>query len=234
MGTAGWAIPRVVAEQFPEQGAGLERYAARFNAVEINSTFYRSPRQSTYARWVAATPPDFRFSVKLPKAITHGARLVDAGLMLEAFRRKALQLGDKLGPVLVQLPPSLAFDAAVAEPFFAELREVWPEAAVCEPRHPSWFETGADALMCAYRVGRVAADPMRHPTAGMPGGWKGVRYWRLHGSPRIYYSSYDDAALRALAADLKAAPGETWCMFDNTASGAATANALSIDQLISA
>ena len=144
--TAGWAIPTAEAEHFPLEGAGLERYAARFNAVEINTTFYRSHRASTYARWVAATPPDFRFAVKLPRSITHEARLVDATPRAQAFRTEALQLGEKLGPLLVQLPPSLGFDPSVAERFFRSLRSFWPEAIVCEPRHPSWFEAEADAL----------------------------------------------------------------------------------------
>jgi uncharacterized protein YecE (DUF72 family) len=233
VGTAGWAIPRAAAEHFPAHGAGLERYAARFDAVEINSTFYRSHRTSTYARWIAATPPHFRFAVKLPRAITHVARLVNTAPLLAAFRSEALQLGDKLGPLLVQLPPSLAFDPAVAEPFFRELRELWPEVVVCEPRHASWFEADADALMADYRVARVAADPARHPAAATPGGWRGLSYWRLHGSPRMYYSAYDRAALSALASEVRAAAGESWCVFDNTTSGAATSDALALLEMIS-
>jgi uncharacterized protein YecE (DUF72 family) len=232
LGTAGWAIPRVLAERFPETGPGLARYAARFDAVEINSTFYRSHKAATYARWVATTPEDFRFAVKLPRTITHEARLSNATPLLAAFRAEAVQLGEKLGPLLVQLPPSLAYDAAVAGAFLRELRDLWPETLVCEPRHASWFEAEADALLAAHRVGRVAADPARHPAAAVPGGWRGVSYWRLHGAPRMYFSSYEDVALRALARDLEAAGAETWCIFDNTASGAAAANALSLQALI--
>lgn len=232
VGTAGWAIPRAVAEHFPSAGAGLERYSARFSAAEINSTFYRSHRASTYARWVAATPAPFRFAVKLPRTITHEARLVGAAPLVAAFRSEVLQLGAKLGPVLVQLPPTLAFDTAVAEAFFLDLRDQWPGTIVCEPRHPSWFEPDADALMAACRVARVAADPARHPAAAVPGGWSGAAYWRLHGSPRMYRSSYDEAALSGLASDVLGRPGETWCIFDNTASGAATANALTLLHLL--
>lgn len=234
IGTAGWAIPRAVAAQFPEQGSGLTRYAARFDAVEINSTFYRSHRAGTYARWVAATPAHFRFAVKLPRAITHEARLANASPALAAFRREVLQLGDKLGPLLVQLPPSLAYDEAVAEQFFRDLRALWAEAVVCEPRHPSWFDAEADALMAAHRVARVAADPARHPAAATPGGWPGLAYWRLHGSPRMYVSPYADPALRALADEVQAAAGEAWCVFDNTTSGAAAADALRLQAMIAA
>lgn len=197
--------------------------------VEINSSFYRSHRPSTYERWAAITPASFRFAVKLPRSITHDARLVDAAPLARAFRDEVAALGEKLGPLLVQLPPSLAFDDAVAERFFGQLRDVWPGAIVCEPRHATWFGDEAERLLRTFHLGRVAADPARHPRAGAPGGWPGVAYWRLHGSPRMYYSAYDDAALRALAAELRASPAnETWCVFDNTTSGAAAANALDL------
>ncbi len=232
--TAGWQIPRAVADRFPSDGSGLERYAARFDAVEINSTFYRSHRQTTLERWIQTTPPDFRFAVKLPRSITHEARLVEAMPLVAAFREDVMALGEKLGPLLVQLPPKLDFALPVARPFFTGLRELWPGSIVCEPRHPSWFEPEADALLAANRIGRVAADPARHPAAGTPGGWPGVAYWRLHGSPRMYYSAYDEAALRALATAIRASKAaETWCVFDNTTSGAATANALGLQAMLS-
>ena len=233
IGTAGWTIPRAVAGAFPAEGSGLERYAARFDAVEINSTFYRSHKPDTYARWRASTPPGFRFAVKLPRSITHEARLVGAQDRVAAFRAEAVQLEDRLGPLLVQLPPSLAFAPAAHAAFFTGLREAWPDPVVLEPRHASWFEADADALLRAHHIARVAADPARHPDAGRPGGWAGFAYWRLHGSPRMYYSAYGDAALAALAASL-ASDGsrETWCVFDNTASGAAAGDALSLQALV--
>jgi len=232
IGTAGWAIPRATAEAFPSIDAGLARYAARFNAVEINSTFYRAHRPSTYARWAAMTPPEFRFSLKLPRRITHEARLIDCQQLLASFRADALHLQDKLGPLLVQLPPSLDFSAATHEPFFATLRKIWPEAVVLEPRHPTWFEATAEAMLHAFQVSRVGADPARHPGADQPGGWGGVAYWRLHGSPRMYYSSYERATLMLLADRLASHEAtEIWCVFDNTASGAAAANALELSTL---
>jgi uncharacterized protein YecE (DUF72 family) len=231
--TAGWSIPRAVAGAFPPEGSGLERYAARLDAVEINSTFYRAHRPATYARWFASTPPAFRFSLKLPKRITHDARLIDSQAQVAAFRAEAGQLADKLGPLLVQLPPSLVFSPEAHEAFFAGLREVWPEPVVLEPRHANWFDADAEALIRAYHIARVAADPARHPAAARPGGWTGVAYWRLHGSPRMYYSPYDTPTLAALADRLRSGESrETWCVFDNTASGAAAANALELQGLI--
>jgi uncharacterized protein YecE (DUF72 family) len=234
IGTAGWAIPRAVAHAFPPRGSGLQRYAAQFSAVEVNSTFYRSHRSSTYARWAAVMPPDFRFAVKLPRSITHDRRLVDTAPLIDAFRREALQLGDKLGPLLVQLPPSLGYDPGVCSRFLSELRERWPEAIALEPRHPTWFEAAVDTFLADHRIARVAADPARHPAAGMPGGWTGLSYWRLHGSPRMYYSAYDEATLEGLARAFARAEGVIWCVFDNTTSGAAAANALRLQRLISA
>jgi len=233
IGTAGWTIPRAVAEHFPDQGSGVQRYAARFTAVEINSSFYRPHRPQTYARWAETAPEGFSFAVKLPKAITHEARLVEAGVRLAAFRAEVSALGDKLGPLLVQLPPSLAFEPTVAERFLTDLRALWPEAIACEPRHVSWFEAAADGLLAAYQVARVAADPARHPLAGKPGGWPELAYWRLHGSPQMYRSPYDGAFLDQLADELRAGPAaETWCVFDNTTLGAAAANALALQNLL--
>lgn len=231
--TAGWAIPRAVSDHFPSEGSGLARYAARFDAVEINSTFYQSHRANTYVRWATSTPVNFRFTLKLPRSITHNARLVGTKPLVAAFRSEARELQDKLGPMLVQLPPTLAFDRRLAERFFGELREQWPETVVCEPRHPSWFEEEGDSLLRAYRIGRVAADPARHPAASSPGGWGGVSYWRLHGSPRTYYSSYGETALLALASKVqRQASEETWYVFDNTASGAAAADALRLRRML--
>jgi uncharacterized protein YecE (DUF72 family) len=233
VGTVGWAVPRAVAERFPAEGTTLQRYAARFDGVEVNSTFYRSHRASTYERWAAATPAHFRFAVKLPRSISHSARLVDAGPLIAAFREEALHLGDKLGPLLVQLPPSLAFSRPVAEPFFAGLRGLWPGSIVCEPRHTSWFEGEADTLLTDHHVGRVAADPAVHPAASVPGGWAGIAYRRLHGSPRMYFSSYGRAQLEALSRAIQAdCADERWCVFDNTTLGAAAANALALQSML--
>jgi len=231
--TAGWSVPREIADRFPAEGSALQRYAGRFDAAEINSTFHRSHRAATYARWRATTPPDFRFAVKLWRGITHDARLAVVGPQLDAAIAEASLLEEKLGPILVQLPPSLAFDAAVAGRFFAALRDRFDGAVVCEPRHASWFGAAADDLLCGWRVARVAADPARHALAATPGGWPELAYWRLHGSPRMYFSAYGEADLAALAGQLAASPAaQVWCVFDNTASGAAAQDALRLQALL--
>ena len=235
VGTAGWSIASRNAAEFPGEGTSLERYAARFSCAEINSSFHRPHRPATYERWGAAVPEDFRFSTKLPKTITHQQRLQEADQLIEAFVDEAAGLGSKLAVILVQLPPSLAFDAAVAARFFDRLGVATKAALVCEPRHASWFEEAADALLRDRRVGRVAADPAKVPAAASPGGWRGLVYYRLHGSPVPYRSTYEPDRLRAYAENMRADLNEgrdAWCIFDNTASSAATRNALALQDLL--
>ncbi len=228
VGCAGWSILKEHVGQFPGQGTHLERYAARFPAVEINSSFYRPHRPATYARWAASVPAHFRFAVKVPRDITHRCRLANVTDLLERFHAECSALGDKLGPLLVQLPPSLAYDAAIAASFFAAVRERFGGAVVCEPRHPSWFVPAVEDCLKEFRVARVAADPTVVPAAGEPGGWPGLAYYRLHGAPHVYYSAYSADYVATLANRLKAlaVTREVWCIFDNTARGAAAVNAL--------
>lgn len=231
IGCAGWSVPRAEQGRFPEGGSHLERYAAVLPAVEINSSFYRPHRPATYARWAAAVPADFRFAVKVPKAITHVSRLEGGMGALDAFLEEVDGLGERLGTLLVQLPPSLRFDADVASGFFGALRTRFDGGVVCEPRHPSWFDGEADALLAGERIVRVAADPAPVPAAAEPGGWPGLVYFRLHGSPTRYYSAYTAEYLAGLAARLQAiaaAGVPVWCLFDNTAAGAAVTNALAL------
>ncbi|HEY8381293.1 MAG TPA: DUF72 domain-containing protein [Microvirga sp.] len=235
IGTAGWSIPKEHGAAFPIEGSHLERYAAVFNAVEINSSFYRPHRPATYERWAASVPEGFRFAVKVPKSITHERRLRDAGDLLDRFLSEAGALGPKLGPLLVQLPPSLVFDWGVSDLFLRELRGRAAGGIVCEPRHRTWFAPEVDSLLEELRIARVAADPAPIPGAGEPGGWRGLAYYRLHGSPRIYYSPYSEEVLaqtaHRLAAD-RAAGREAWCIFDNTAAFAATPDALSVRERV--
>src|SRR4051794_14248133 len=219
VGCAGWSIPKEHAGRFPEAGSHLERYARRLPAVEVNSSFYRPHRPSTYARWAAETPEDFAFSLKVPREVTHKRGLVDADELINRFLDETAAPGKKRGPLLVQLPPSLAFDAGTASSFFASLRRRYGGTVACEPRHPSWFTDEADRLLSDHEVARVAADPAVVPQAAEPGGWGGLVYYRLHGSPKMYYSAYPAEYLDALADPLTQAriAAPVWCIFDNTA-----------------
>ncbi|HEY0028539.1 MAG TPA: DUF72 domain-containing protein [Allosphingosinicella sp.] len=231
IGTAGWSIPARDAAAFPGEGTALERYSRVFRGVEINSSFHRRHRAATWARWAAAVPEAFRFAVKIPKTITHQAKLVGCEALAEQFAQDVAPLGDKLAVLLVQLPPKLGFDARVAEAFFTHLRGLTGAQIACEPRNASWFEAGADALLAGLRVARVAADPAPVAAAAVPGGWPGLAYWRLHGSPVMYRSAYEEEAIAGYAAQIRtalAAGRDAWCMFDNTAGSEATANAMAL------
>jgi uncharacterized protein YecE (DUF72 family) len=147
VGTAGWSIGKIAAESFPKTGSALERYSAVFPVVEINSSFHRPHRLSTWQRWRDAVPSYFRFSVKLPKTISHERKLVNCGDPLEAFLGQVAELEEKLGVLLLQLPPKLEFDAKIAELFLANLISKCSAPIVCEPRHASWFRQEVDALL---------------------------------------------------------------------------------------
>lgn len=239
IGCACWSIPAEHRHLFGGEGSALERYASRLDAVEINSSFYRPHQPGTYARWAASVPETFRFSVKVPKTITHDSALVGTAPLVDRFLGECLELGSRLGGLLVQLPPRRHFDARRASAFFGLLRRRIPDevAIACEPRHASWFDPKAQAVLTRYDVNRIGADPS--PVSGIEdtgipshgGQW---RYWRLHGSPRMYYSAYSDEFLASLVPLLKQAAqtGEAWVMFDNTAHGHALANAMELQRLV--
>ncbi len=242
IGTAAWSIPKAVAGSFPGGGSQLTRYARVLGCVEINSTFTRVHRPTTLERWAAETPDGFRFSAKLPEAMTHGARLKVPRAEVRAFTASLAGLGDKLAALLVQLPPSLDLETRTARAFFRSVHAGFDGAVLCEPRHPSWFTAAAERLLVEERVGRVAADPARPPGAASPGGWLGdagdgrgaTVYYRWHGSPRMYWSRYDDEWLASRTQEIARWPTETdvWCVFDNTAAGAAADDALRLRALM--
>jgi len=236
IGCAGWSIPSRYAAHFGPGDSALARYATRFEVAEIDSSFYRPHQRTTYARWAATLPSEFRFSVKLPRTISHDSGLVGVGPLLDRFLDEVGGLGRTLGALLLQLPPSLALDTRRAGSFFRALRRRTPVPVVCEPRHASWFSAQAEALLQRHAISRAAVDPARVvAAAALPGGAQGWRYWRWHGSPRMYYSDYPDAALANLAAHLVQHPGQAqapWVIFDNTAHGFAIANAMRLKEIV--
>jgi uncharacterized protein YecE (DUF72 family) len=224
--TAAWSIPKGVAEHFPGEGSGLSRYAAVFKGVEINSTFYRHHKLATFSRWADSVPKDFRFALKIPKEITHVRKLKDIGGEFGVFLREISPLGEKLGPLLCQTPPTLTFDPYDAERAFETMRSAHLGPIVLEVRHESWAADQAMALLDRYSIDRVLADPAAvWRTAEFT---RPPRYVRLHGKPKIYYSSYSEREIRSFAELLAA---DSWCVFDNTASGAASQNALTMHDI---
>jgi uncharacterized protein YecE (DUF72 family) len=234
IGTAGWSIPRQYIDRFPSTGTHLERYSQLLPCAEINSSFYRSHRISTWQKWADSVPEDFRFSVKAPKTITHEAKLACSSEELNTFLKEAKTLAKKLGPILFQLPPKSAFNLKVAETFLTMLRELHSGPTVFEPRHPTWFTPEATHLLQKFHIARIAADPAPVLDAANPAGWNKLIYYRLHGSPRMYYSAYTETYLHSLAAAIahQQQTADVWCIFDNTASGAALGDALTLQSLL--
>jgi uncharacterized protein YecE (DUF72 family) len=228
VGTAGWSVPTGK----KEQETHLYRYSRTLSCVEINSSFYRPHRATTWAKWAKETPPNFRFSIKAPKTVTHEEKLRNPAPLLKAFFEQIQPMHEKMGPILLQLPPSLSFDFALADDFFSLLRGLYEGEVVLEPRHATWFTTSADALLKRLAIARVAADPPKgDPIAAMPSGDTRLAYYRLHGSPRIYYSNYEDEFLTAFGTEVESRDN-VWIIFDNTALSYAYSNALRLQTLI--
>jgi uncharacterized protein YecE (DUF72 family) len=141
VGTSGFAYPEWIGPFFPQGLASsdmLPAYAERFRSVEINYTFRRFPTEKTVLRWAERTPPGFRFALKAVGRITHTRRLRDTDQDVSDFLARVRLLGDRLGPILFQCPPTLRFDRDLIESFLASLPPVAPYAM--EFRHESWSE----------------------------------------------------------------------------------------------
>ena len=237
IGTAAWANPPTERSNRAGGYSHLQHYATHFNSVEINSSLFRSHQRDTYARWAQSTPTGFGFSVKAPRSVTHECGLRHCRVELRQFLEEVAGLGRKLRVILVQTPASLAFEARLATRFFASLAAASPCPIACEPRHPSWFSPRAQAVLERQGVSRVAADPARTAGAAEPGAARKLTYYRLHGSPRMYYSAYSAEFLRKLSVRLKASSAtskEVWCVFDNTVLYEAWGNALQLRELLQA
>jgi uncharacterized protein YecE (DUF72 family) len=224
--TAAWSIPKEVADRFAKEGSSLTRYASVFEGVEINSTFYRRHKTSTFARWAESVPDSFRFSVKIPKEITHTRAMKDVAEPFETFLDDIAPLGEKRGPLLCQLPPSLAFDVDALETAFKTIRNADNGPIMIEVRHKSWVSAEVLDLLKGYAIDRVLADPA--PVWPAEDFDTPPKYVRLHGKPKIYYSSYTDDEIKSFS---KLLAPDSWCVFDNTASGAAIENALTMLEL---
>lgn len=231
VGLAGWSEAasrhRALLPPGLEGASGLERYAEAFDFVEINASFYRQIRPATYEKWADEVPPGFCFSVKMHRMVTHYTRLKNTAL-LDDFFSSVAGLGSKLAAVLVQLPPTLAFDASVAVAFFGALRGLYAGAVACEPRHASWEIAEVRDIFAQQRISPVLTSVPEGPHSdsayGVP------CYVRLHGEPRKYYSAYSGEQLTRLAGFLRAREG--FVVFDNTASSAGVRNALELRGLL--
>lgn len=232
VGTAAWTIPTPYKDLFPKEGTHLEKYARVLTGVELNSSFYRDHQAKTYEKWAQMTPENFRFAIKLSRELTHEKRLECS---IEEIAEKIdpiSKLEKKFSALLVQLPPSLDFDRETAKSFFANLREVTEVPVAFEPRHPNWVTPVAQRILKEFRISKVVADPDPCEVIN----WQDfltpdLVYHRLHGSPQVYRSLYTEDVLQETARLMQAEKSKhenVWCMFDNTAYGYATYNALQL------
>ena len=230
-------MPREYRAQRAETASHLAQYCEHFNCVEINSSFRHNHHFETYERWAATVPADFGFAVKVPAAVTHERKLQRVSRELDQFASGVGGLGSKLHVLLMQLPPSVEFDARRTRSAVHRLQNQTVASVACEPRHASWFTPRAERLLADWNVTRVAADPAKSGISLVPGGAPTIAYLRLHGSPRTYYSKYDPAFLQRIADIVMSRASmslTTWVVFDNTAAGAAWPNALELCKLLPA
>jgi uncharacterized protein YecE (DUF72 family) len=158
IGTSGFQYSEWKGNFYPEDlptAKMLPFYAERFSTTEINYTFHRIPAQKTIENWKAQTPERFRFALKAPQKITHWSKLRDCADTLEYFLRVAGGLGERLGPVLFQLPPNLKKDADVLSSF---VRELPSTRAAFEFRHESWFDDEIFGLLKSRNIALCIAD----------------------------------------------------------------------------
>lgn len=199
IGTSGWNYRHWVGVLYPE-GAKSDRwlgvYSEQLKTVELNVTFYRTPRTSTVEKWISSTPEDFVFSVKMNRFITHIKRLADVAQSVADFEAFLSHFGSKLGVTLIQLPPSLKYDAKFEDSFFRLLRgrDKALRYAI-EPRNKTWFDEEVYEVLGRYRIALCQADSGgRYPTGEAI--LAPFTYLRFHGPGGLYGSSYKDPQLK--------------------------------------
>jgi uncharacterized protein YecE (DUF72 family) len=246
IGISGWRYPPWRGDFYPKglpQRSELEYASSKLSSIEINGSFYSLQRPSSWQAWRDTVPDDFVFSVKGPRYVTHLKGLRDVRVPIaNFFASGVLALGQKLGPVLWQLPPRHVFRPDLLAEFFDQLPrttdaaralaaehdtrldgKTWFEKApdaplrhALEVRHPSFETPEAVALLRKHDIALVVAD-----TAGK---WPAMRdvtstfmYLRLHGADELYTSGYTDEGLDRWAADIRAwlLAGDVFCYFDN-------------------
>ena len=246
VGISGWRYPPWRKVYYPDglpQRAELEYASGRLNSIELNGSFYSLQRPSSYQRWHDETPAGFVFAVKGPRFVTHLKKLADVDAPLaNFFASGVLALGNKLGPVLWQLPPTLGYHEERCAAFFASLPRTTAQAAEVAKGHDERME-GRSLLECAVDIPLRHAIEVRHSSFQTPGFVQLCRrhdialvcadtagkwpmfdditsdfaYVRLHGADELYVSGYDDEALYRWAAKIRAWGQNAYVYFDNDA-----------------
>ena len=224
--------------QHPIEFAGATRlayYASLFTSVEINATFYKLPKAATIEKWAACVPPDFRFTFKVPKGVTHAKDLQFSSGELEVFAETIDRVGDKRGCLLVQLPPKVSRDyeeelAGILECLTDNARG-WKIAV--EFRHPSWYNRSVYRMLEGYGTGMVKHDMPKAPTPKIEIAESFV-YLRFHGLDGTYRGSYEHAFLdghaNRIAGWMKEGK-EVYAYFNNTM-GDALGNLQTLNRMV--
>jgi uncharacterized protein YecE (DUF72 family) len=224
IGTSGWQYRDWRGRFYPDglpQRLWLEHYAGHFATVEINNAFYRLPERSTFEQWRARTPDGFRFAVKMSRYLTHVKRLREPAEPVARFLDRAAGLGDKLGPVLIQLPPTMRADLGALDETLARFPDT--VRVVVEPRHRTWFTDECRALLEKRRAALCWADRMGRPVTPL---WTTTdfAYLRLHEGRAKPWPHYGRQALKTWASRLDGVR-EGFVYFNNDPGGAAVTNA---------
>ncbi len=237
IGTSGWSYPwqEIFYPLGMRSAEYLAYYATRFDCTEINSSFYHFTMAKTIEKWLAETPSTFRFAPKLNQEITHTRKFVDVAEPLEKFMSRFLLMGDRLGPILIQIAASFHFNEKIVQNFFQLLRKNYPQTAfVMEARHKSWFTPEALELLRAYNIGwTIATSGGRFP--GLETATSDTVYFRLHGDEKLYDSSYSDEKLERYAFMIKdwlQDGKDIWVFFNNTMRGQAIGDSERLRQMI--
>jgi uncharacterized protein YecE (DUF72 family) len=231
IGTSGWQYkdwrgrfyPRAVPHRL-----WLEHYAAAFSTVEVNNAFYRLPERATFEGWRDRTPADFVVAVKASRYLTHVKRLREPREPVERLLARAAGLGSKLGPVLVQLPPTLRADPAALDAALAAFpRET---RVAVEPRHESWWSTEVRDVLQSHRAALCWADRKGRPQTPL---WRTADwgYLRLHEGRADPWPRYGRSALDTWAARLSEAFQASYVYFNNDPGCAAVADAVAFARL---
>lgn len=236
VGTSGWNYGDWKGLFYPEQLRSkdyLRFYAEHFSTTEVNYSFYHLPKPSTYRNWAGQTPEGFVFAVKASRYLTHVKRLRDVAEEWRRFLTHTMALGVKLGPVLLQFPPSMRGDGDLLRRFLEPERPA-PVKLACEFRHPSWFDPEIYELLREHNTALVIAQSGRYPQApAIPT----ARFWylRFHGPGSLFASKYSERELREWARRIRGwldAGSEVYAYFNNDVGGYAIDNAKTLLRMV--
>lgn len=237
IGTSGWSYPwqGIFYPLEIKSAEYLSFYSTRFNATEINSSFYHFTMAKTIEKWLASTPEYFKFAPKLNQEITHTRKFVDIEDLLDKFMSRFTLMGHRLGPVLIQIAASFHFDKFVAENFYKLLREKYPnQTFALEARQKTWFSEESLELLRDYQITFVIASAgKRFPSLQIT--TTNIVYIRLHGDEKLYSSAYTDEQLENYAFMIKdwlLDDKEIWVFFNNTMVGSAISDAEKLGKFI--